>query len=94
MKEYYVLAKAISEVLLDMSAEKLDLTKWLFSLSDFEYQKCARGHLGAGMCFEADGRRVSVNVENVGGHLAIQHYVEDISEPCHIRLICYIFIPE
>jgi hypothetical protein len=83
----YRLAGATSEVQIDVPASALDLPSWLFSFSDTEYQNCSRGHFGAGMGTLPDGRRTSVNVESVGGHLAVQHYVEEISEPDHLLLV-------
>ena len=34
-----------------------------------------------------DGRPMSINVEEVGGSLAIQHYVAEIHEPRHCQLV-------
>ena len=34
-----------------------------------------------------DGRRMSINVEVIGGSPMVQHYVEEIAEPHHRRLI-------
>lgn len=87
MKRQYILASAVSEVPISISADHLDVPKWLFSLSDVEYQKCAKGHFGAGTSILPDGKRISVNVESVGGHLAVQHYVEEISKPDHLKLV-------
>lgn len=87
MKRQYVLARAASEVPLDMPASSLDLPQWLFGLSDLEYQECAKGHLGAGVSRLPNGKRTSVNVESVGGHLAVQHYVEEVSTANHLRLV-------
>ncbi|HEY5998606.1 MAG TPA: hypothetical protein VI078_04800 [bacterium] len=87
MKRPYVLARAAHDVQLDVPAAALDIPRWLFGLSDIGYQRCARGHLGAGAGKAEDGRRTSVNVESVGGHLAVQHYVEEIAEPAHLKLV-------
>jgi hypothetical protein len=35
---------------------------------------------------DADGRPVSINVEQIGGQLIIQHYVAEVLEPHHTRL--------
>ena len=87
MKKSYMLAHATSEVLLNISANVLNLPKWLFNFSDMEYQQCSKGHFGAGMSILPNGKRTSVNVEIVGGHFAVQHYVEEISEPNHLKLV-------
>src|ERR1700677_3040038 len=34
-----------------------------------------------------DGRRMSINVEVLGGSPMVQHYVEDIGERDHLRLV-------
>ncbi|MGE5173080.1 MAG: hypothetical protein ACM3MD_04545 [Betaproteobacteria bacterium] len=87
MKKQYLLASAVSEVGLNISADKLDLPHWLFRLSDPEYQQCSKGHFGAGVSTLPSGKRTSVNVESVGGHFAIQHYIEDISRRNHLKLV-------
>lgn len=40
-----------------------------------DYQACAKGHHGAGVYTDEQGRGM-VNVESVGGHLIVQHYRE------------------
>ncbi len=72
---------------MDVPASALDLPSWLFGFSDVEYQQCSKGHFGAGVSTLPDGRRTSVNVESVGGHLAVQHYLEVVSEPHHLKLV-------
>lgn len=34
-----------------------------------------------------DGRRVSINVEILGGSLVVQHYIEEVARPDHLRLV-------
>ena len=58
---------------LDVPSARVDLENWLFSLSDEEYQACARGHRAAGVFTDEFGPG-SVNVESIGGNLIIQHY--------------------
>lgn len=87
MKTHHLMAHAVSEVPLDVPASALDLPAWLFGFSDTEYQGCAKGHFGAGASTLPDGRRTSVNVESVGGHLGVHHYMEEISKPDHLRLV-------
>jgi uncharacterized DUF497 family protein len=67
--------------------EKVDLADWLFGLSDAEYQRCSPAHIAAGTTRSEDGKRMSINVEMIGGSIVVQHYVEDIAEKHHIRLI-------
>ena len=66
---------------------KIDIPDWCFSLSDAEYQACSPAHCAAGATTTTDGRRMSINVEIIGGSLIVQHYVEDIGEPDHLRLV-------
>lgn len=66
--------------------EKIDLTRWLFTLKDHEYQACSAAHLACGASLTEDGKRISLNVERVGGNLLIQHYIEEISLRDHCRV--------
>lgn len=67
--------------------EQVDLPAWCFSMSEAEYQSCSPAHVSAGVTTSQDGRRMSINVEVIGGSLMVQHYVEDIGEPHHLRLV-------
>ena len=86
-KENYLLADVISEVPLNVAASSFDLPRWVFGLSDTEYQKCSKGHFGSGVSILPDGKRTSINVESVGGHLMVQHYIEEVSKKDHLKLI-------
>lgn len=66
--------------------ESIDLAAWLFSLSDKAYQACSPAHIAAGTSRSDDGKRMSINVERIAGNMLIQHYVEDIAEPHHVRV--------
>ena len=84
-------SEAISEssftAVVNAPIEKVDLADWLFGLSDAEYQRCSPAHIAAGTTRSEDGKRMSINVEMIGGSIVVQHYVEDIAEKHHIRLI-------
>lgn len=69
------------------SIGQIDLSEWLFTLSDKEYQACSVAHIAAGSSRLPDGRRISVNVEKPGDTLMIQHYVEDTSEREQCRVV-------
>ena len=69
--------------------EKVDIPDWCFSLPDSEYQACSPAHCGAGATTTTDGRRVSINVENIGGSMIVQHYVEEIGDADHLRLVSH-----
>jgi len=67
--------------------EKVDLPSWCFTLPESEYQACSPAHFSAGATTAPDGRRMSINVEVIGGSLMVQHFVEDFGEPNHLRLV-------
>ena len=67
--------------------EKVDVPAWCFGLSESEYQSCSPAHVSAGATSAPDGRRMSINVEVLGGNPMVQHYVEEIAEPHHLRLV-------
>src|SRR5262245_50132485 len=70
---------------LDMPSDELDLARWLFELSDADYQACARGPRAAGS-FTDDQGRGTVNVESIGGNLIIQHYRAVRTEPTVVEM--------
>ncbi|WP_432995948.1 hypothetical protein [Dactylosporangium sp. CA-233914] len=71
---------------LDVPIDRVDLSEWLFTLSDAEYQAAApTAHRAAGT-FVQNGVRGSVNVEVIGGHLIIQHYREVTATPTHVEM--------
>ena len=67
--------------------EQVDLPSWCFSLPESEYQSCSPAHCSAGATTTPDARRMSINVEILGGSLMVQHYVEEIGQPDHLRLV-------
>lgn len=67
--------------------EQVDIPAWCFTLPEAEYQACSPAHCAAGATTAPDGRRMSINVEILGGSLMVQHYVEDIARPDHLRLV-------
>jgi hypothetical protein len=67
--------------------EDIDIPSWCFTLPDAEYQACSPAHCAAGSTTTPDGRRMSINVEVIGGTTLVQHYVEEVGEPDHLRLV-------
>jgi hypothetical protein len=67
--------------------ENVDLPSWCFTLPESEYQACSPAHCSAGATTAPDGRRMSINVEVIGGSLMVQHYVEEIGRRHHLRLV-------
>ncbi len=90
-----ILADSTTIALIDAPAESIDLTTWLFTLKDNEYQACSPDHLAAGSSLSEDGNRKSLNVEVIAGNLLVQHYLEDISlrEHCRVNSISDSFSP-
>ncbi len=81
--------------IIDAPIEKIDLPQWAFTLPNHEYQGCSPAHVAAGFTTAPDGRRMSINVEVIGGSLMVQHYVETLGEPHHLVLdsVSDIFTP-
>ena len=78
--------KYTAEATINAPVERVDLENWFYTLSDTEYQACAKGHKGAG-AFVENGVRGTLNVENVGGTLLIQHYHEVSAGPRRIDML-------
>jgi hypothetical protein len=66
--------------------EKIDIPTWRFNLPEQEYQGCSPAHIAAGFTTAADGTRMSINVETIGGSLMVQHYHETLGEKDHLIL--------
>ena len=73
--------------IIDAPIEKVDIPSWCFSLPESEYQACSPAHFSAATTTAPDGRRMSINVEVIGGSLMVQHYMEEVSKPDHLRLV-------
>ncbi len=81
-----LLAESECKATINAPIETLDLTTWVFTLADEEYQRCSKAHIAAGASTDPAGKRVSINVEKVG-NLIISHYNEDVSERDHCRVV-------
>jgi len=66
--------------------ETIDIPTWCFNLPEKEYQGCSPAHIAAGFTTAADGTRMSINVETIGGSLMVQHYHETLGEKHHLIL--------
>ena len=53
--------------------EKIDIPTWCFNLSETEYQGCSPAHIAAGFTTAPDGKRMSINVETIGGRMIEVH---------------------
>src|ERR1700691_5723858 len=81
------LVESSFSAIINAPVETIDIPGWCFSLPEAEYQACSPAHCSAGVTTAPDGRRMSINVEVLGGSPMVQHYVEEISEPHHLRLV-------
>ena len=64
----------------------IDLTEWVFTLTDSEYQACSKNHIAAATTLTPEDKRMSIKVEHVG-NLMVQHYVENVAERSLCRLV-------
>lgn len=81
-----LITQSTATALIDAPLDKIDLTQWIFTLQEDEYCACSGDHIAIGNGLAKDGKRMSVNVEEVAGNLLIQHYVEDTGKKDFCRL--------
>ena len=81
-----ILAESTATAIIHCAAEKINLSEWLFTLKDHEYQSCSEGHIAGGISISKDGKRMSINVEKVADNLLVQHYIEEIGDRNHCRV--------
>ncbi|RAZ92856.1 hypothetical protein DPM33_03045 [Mesorhizobium hawassense] len=72
--------------IINAPVDKVDIPKWCFTLPEHEYQGCSPAHIAAGFTTTPDGKRMSINVEVIGGSLLVQHYVEKLAKKDHLIL--------
>jgi hypothetical protein len=91
-----LLAQGVAHARIGAPLASINLAEWLFTLSDQEYQACSTAHIAAASGRTSSGRRLSLNVERVGGSLLVQHYVEEIAERglCRVQSISDSFTGE
>lgn len=76
-----VLSQSAFSHVINVPIDQVDIGKWLFSLAEAEYQRCAPpDHISCGTTSTDDGRPMSINVEQIGTGLVIQHYVGEVVE--------------
>lgn len=72
---------------IDVPLERVDIADWLFNLPEAEYLRCCPpDHIAAGVTWTDDGRRMSINVEQIGSGLVVQHYVAEVAEAAYCRM--------
>jgi uncharacterized protein YndB with AHSA1/START domain len=83
-----LLARSAFEARINAPADKVDIGKWLLGIPDAEYQRCAPpDHIAAGYTTTDDGRPMSINVEKVGDSLIVEHYVGEIVDKLHCKMV-------
>ncbi|WP_109477130.1 hypothetical protein [Paraburkholderia sp. C35] len=83
-----ILSQSAFTHVVDVPIESIDIASWLFELPDAEYQRCAPpDHIAAGATWTDDGRRMSINVEQIGSGLVVQHYVGEVTEKHYCRMV-------
>jgi hypothetical protein len=85
MEEHVIVDSSFSATI-NAPLDKIDIPAWCFSLPDDEYQGCSPAHFAAGATTARDGRRMSINVEVLGGVPMVQHYVEQVAQKDHLVL--------
>jgi hypothetical protein len=85
-----VLTQSAYTAVINAPIEWVDIADWLLNLPDAEYQRCAPpDHIAAGYTTSDDGRPMSINVEQIGSGLVIQHYIGEITEKHHCHMVSY-----
>ncbi|MGZ6116184.1 MAG: hypothetical protein ACXWM9_16415 [Gemmatimonadaceae bacterium] len=84
--EDHTLVESSFSATINAPIENVDIPSWCFTLPESEYQACSPAHCSAGATTTADGRRMSINVEILGGSLIVEHYVEEVGRRDHLRL--------
>lgn len=79
------LGQSLATAAISAPLPSINLSEWMFTLTSDEYAACAEGHQSAAQGVLPSGKRVSMNVEVVGGNFMVQHYVEAIAERDHVR---------
>jgi hypothetical protein len=85
MNEHQIV-DSIFTAIINAPIEKIDIPAWCFSLPEREYQGCSPAHVSTGFTTAPDGKRMSINVEIIGGSLMVQHYVETLGRKDHLIL--------
>jgi alkylhydroperoxidase/carboxymuconolactone decarboxylase family protein YurZ len=83
-----ILSQCAYAAVINAPIEWVDIAGWLLNLPDAEYQRCAPpDHIAAGYTTSDDGRAMSINVEQIGSGLVIQHYVGTVTEKHHCHMV-------
>jgi hypothetical protein len=86
-KEDNTIVESSYSATINAPIEQVDIPSWCFTLPESEYQACSPAHCTAGVTTAPDGRRMSINVEIIGGSLTVEHYIEEIGRRDYLRLV-------
>ncbi|MDX6657782.1 MAG: hypothetical protein QOH62_2575 [Solirubrobacteraceae bacterium] len=68
--------------------ERVDIADWLSHLQTAEYQRCCPSeHIACGATTTERGEPMWINVELIGDSLLIQHYLGEITDIHHCRMV-------
>ncbi|EJC66499.1 hypothetical protein Rleg5DRAFT_2216 [Rhizobium leguminosarum bv. viciae WSM1455] len=82
-----ILSQSAYSAEIEVPLEMVNIADWLFNLPEAEYLRCCPpDHIAAGVTWTDDGRRMSINVEQIGSGLVVQHYVAEVAEPAYCRM--------
>ncbi|MDQ7251067.1 hypothetical protein [Dongia sedimenti] len=81
-----VIVDSSFSAIINAPIEKIDIPQWCFTLPEHEYQGSSPAHVAAGFTTTSEGKRMSINVEVIGGSLMVQHYVEKLGRKDHLIL--------
>ncbi|WP_433605650.1 ester cyclase [Prescottella agglutinans] len=83
-----VLSDSTYTHVVDVAADRVDIGEWLFSLSEAEYRRCCPpDHITTGVGATSDGHPMAIGVETIGDVLMIHHFVGEVAEPHHCRMV-------
>jgi hypothetical protein len=85
MNEHQIVDSSFTAII-NAPIDKIDIPEWCFGLSEQEYQGCSPAHVAAGFTTTPDGKRMSINVEIIGGSMIVEHYVETVGSKIHLVL--------
>jgi hypothetical protein len=86
MNDHEIVDSSFTAIINNAPLDKVDVPKWCFSLAEADYQGCSPAHIAAGLTSSPEGKRMSINVEVIGGSLMVQHYVETLGKRDHLIL--------
>jgi hypothetical protein len=86
MNDHEIVDSSFTAIINNAPLDKVDVPKWCFSLAEADYQGCSPAHIAAGLTSSPEGKRMSINVEVIGGSLMVQHYVGTLGKRDHLIL--------